>query len=270
MDDALTVAKYENYIKRRTAESWTLEQENILQMWAEKASGWAWLHDKSARYYDYSGNKIMYPNIIIGTFAGGLGLVSTNLSSQTTSRYINIFVACTNILCASLTSLNKYLRSNEKAEIHIHMNKLFSAYSRKIVLELSLNPESRRDAIEFCKLCRDEYDKLVSDSILIPSLIVEMYKEKHANAKYKPEVCNGLIHFTNYNRVSHSNKGDSNNKNRENVIDINTPGAQNKRRDNFDINDKRSSIDVVNIRRLTLPTAPSLCKRDSNDFPSVV
>ena len=206
MDDALTVAKYEDYIKRRTAESWTAEQENILQMWAEKASGWAWLHDKSSRYYSNSANKIMYPNIIIGTLSGGLGLVATNLE---VSKYINVFVACTNILCASLTSLNKYLRSNEKAEIHLHMNKLFSSFARRIVLELTLNPENRRDSIEFCKSCRDEYDKLVNDSIIIPSDIVQMYKDKYCNVKHKPEVCNGLIHFTNYARISTSDSTES-------------------------------------------------------------
>jgi len=207
MDDALTVAKYENYIKRRTADSWTIEQENILQMWAEKASGWAWLHDKSARYYTTSSNRIMYPNVFIGTFTGGMGLLVNNVTNPYIARTIGYIVAASNIVCASLTSLNRYLRINEKAEIHIHMNKLFSSFVRKIVLELTLNPENRRNAIEFCKTCKDEYDKLVNDSILIPSDIVDAYKQKYSNTKNKPEVCNGLIHFTNYKRESEARYG---------------------------------------------------------------
>lgn len=253
MDDALTVAKYEDYIKRRTAESWTEEQENILQMWAEKASGWAWLHDKSARYYNNSGNKIMYPNIIIGTLSGGLGLVATNLTSPKISNYINVFVACTNILCASLTSLNKYLRSNEKAEIHLHMNKLFSSFARRIVLELTLNPENRRDSIEFCKSCRDEYDKLVNDSIIIPSEVVQMYKDKYNNVKHKPEVCNGLIHFTNYSssfdknrRIPFMNDTEKTSKrlNIPIVSEETTPKEKSTET-------TRNSLDIVPMRRLS-------------------
>ena len=258
MDDALTVAKYENYIKRRTAESWTEEQENILQMWAEKASGWAWLHDKSARYYNIAANKIMYPNIIIGTLSGGLGLVATNLTSLQTSRYINVFVACTNILCASLTSLNKYLRSNEKAEIHLHMNKLFSSFARRIVLELTLNPENRRDSIEFCKSCRDEYDKLVNDSIIIPTEIIQMYKDKYSTAKHKPEVCNGLIHFNNYTRIStndstdfklgHMSFIDEKKTPKRLTIPIVTEENTPKEKDN---ETTRNSLDIVPMRRLS-------------------
>lgn len=198
-NDAMTVLKYENYIKRRIAESWCIEQEQILQMWAEKASGWAWLHDKAARHYNSASNKLMYPTLVIATTAGGVGLVMVgNSCLNSYAKYIEYLVAGSHIICSTLTSLNRYLRSNEKAEIHMHMNKSFSSFARKIVLELTLNPEDRRDAIEFCKACRDEYDKLVTDSLLMPGKVIHEFKEKYRDAKHKPEVCNGLIHFTNY------------------------------------------------------------------------
>lgn len=202
MEDAFTVAKYDNYNKRRIAESWSPQQEGILQMWAEKASGWAWLHDKASRYYSFSSNLLIYPTLVISTIAGGIGLVVAGTTSCENHkiRYVEYMVAGSHILCSTLTSLNKYLRSNEKAEIHLHMNKVFSSFARKIVLELTLNPEDRRDALEFCKLCRDEYDKYVTDSIIIPDNVIAQFKKRFQGAKYKPEICNGLIHFTNYEK----------------------------------------------------------------------
>lgn len=205
--DALIITKYDKYIKNRIAKSWSNDNEYILKMWAEKASGWAWLHDKSARYYNVLSSKIMYPSIILGTLSGSLGLAFTGyVCNYHIAEYISYGVAGTHLLCSTLFTLNKFMRSSEKAEIHLHMNKEFSAFSRKIVLELTLKPEDRRDALEFCKACRDEYDKLVNDSLIIPIDVVTQFKEKYRDAKFKPEVCNGLIHFASPDSKSELNK----------------------------------------------------------------
>ena len=55
-------------IKRRyIASTWNFNEEHILQVWAEKASGWAWLHDKSQRYYRKQSDQLTYPSIILNT-----------------------------------------------------------------------------------------------------------------------------------------------------------------------------------------------------------
>jgi hypothetical protein len=65
-------------IKRKlNAQTWNKPEELILQIWAEKASGWAWLHDKAQRYYSRQSNLIMYPCIILSTFTGGAGFLNT-------------------------------------------------------------------------------------------------------------------------------------------------------------------------------------------------
>ena len=73
MDDYKTIARYENVIKRRTADSWNPDQERILKIWAEKASGWAWLHDNASRHYNSLTNRLTYPAILLSTISGGLG-----------------------------------------------------------------------------------------------------------------------------------------------------------------------------------------------------
>lgn len=196
-----TLAEYEVVQKRRIADSWNPDQERILRIWAEKASGWAWLHDKAARYYNQLTNRFAYPSIFLSTVSGGLGFSIYGMDIKKDSRYITIVIGCMNLAAAFLSSLQKFVRSTEKAEIHNHMNKLFSTFYRRIVMELALKPADRRDCLEFCKSCRDEYDKLVVDSLEIPDFIIQRFKTIFANAKHVPEIANGLVHFHDYRQT---------------------------------------------------------------------
>jgi len=147
MDDYKTIAKYENVIKRRIADSWNPDQERILKIWAEKASGWAWLHDYASRHYNSLTNRFTYPAILLSTISGGLGFsVAGQVNSvnnetadyKSMNRLMIYIIGGMNILTALLSSLQKFIRSTEKAEMHMHMNKVFSSFARKIVLELAL------------------------------------------------------------------------------------------------------------------------------------
>lgn len=194
LDEYKAIAEYDSVIKKRIADSWNLEQEAILKTWAEKASGWAWLHDKSARRYNAITDRIMYPSILLSTISGGIGLSMHNKGSPH-ANMITIAIGFLNIASACLASLQKIMRSTEKSEMHIHMNKLFSSYCRKIVMELALQPCDRKDCLEFCKACRDEYDNLVNDSPEIPTSIIKEFQRTFNNVKNVPDIANGLVHF---------------------------------------------------------------------------
>jgi len=185
---------FEYLKKEQIAKSWDKEQQDILQIWAERASGWAWLHDKSTRYYRSQADKFTYTSIIFNTVAGGIGFLG-NMND-----YLPYIIAIMNIISAMLSSLQKFLRSTEKSEAHALYSKIFSSFTRKITLELSLNPKDRRECIEFCKQCRDEYDKAVTDCPLVPQMVIEWFKVEFKHEKNKPEIANGLFHFSNYSR----------------------------------------------------------------------
>jgi hypothetical protein len=193
-----TLADYEIVQKRRIAGSWNPDQERILKIWAEKSSGWSWLHDKSARHYNHLTNKIMYPSIFLSTVSGGLGLSIYGTNYHDSSKYLAVTIGCMNLCAAFLASLQKFIRSTEKAEMHSHMQKIFSSYYRRIVMELALKPSDRCDCLEFCMSCRDEYDKMVSDSPEVPDIIIQNFKKTFTHAKHVPEIANGLVHFTDY------------------------------------------------------------------------
>lgn len=194
-DEYKTIAGYDILKRRRIANSWNPDQERILKIWAEKASGWAWLHDKASRRYHSITSKIMYPSIVLSTVSGGIGFSMYSETSRQTTRFMTILIGSMNLVAAFLSSLQKFIRSTEKAEVHRHTHKLFSSYCRDIVMELALKPSDRRDCIEFCQVCRDQYTKLVADSPEIPDPIITEFKKKFANAKHVPEIANGLVHF---------------------------------------------------------------------------
>jgi len=127
--------------------------------------------------------------------------------------YLPYIIAIMNIFSAMLSSLQKFLRSTEKSESHALYSKIFSSFTRKISLELSLNPRDRRECIEFCKQCRDEYDKAVTDCPLVPQVIINWFKEEFAHEKNKPEIANGLFHFNNYTCRKRESVNQNNNNN---------------------------------------------------------
>lgn len=197
IDEIRDIAYFENLTKKKIAISWDIDQENILKIWAEKASGWAWMHDRASRYYNNLTNNFTYPAIFLSTLSGGIGFSiagNANCSSFFT-RNMTIVIGGLNVLSAFLSSMHKFVRTTEKSEIHSHLNKQFSSFSRKIVLELSLKPEDRRDCLEFCKFCRDEYDRLITETPIIPSSIVDNFKKEFATCSNKPEIANGLVQF---------------------------------------------------------------------------
>jgi len=179
----------EEHRRREISEGWSKEQETILKVWAEKAAGYRWLHENSARHYRRLNNKFVYPQIVISTMAGmgGFGAASNGNFQQ--AGYI---IAGFNIITALLTSFQKFIMAAEKSEIHATIARQFAAFYRNISLELSLNPRDRTECLELCKMCRNEYDRLMNVAPSVPYKIILRFKETFPNTKIKPDVANGL------------------------------------------------------------------------------
>lgn len=185
------IAIVEEEKKKQIAESWSKEQEMILKIWAEKAAGYRWLHEQSARHYRRLNNRFVYPQIVLSTMAGVGGFGATS-SGSTSLNYFGYIIAGMNIFTALLSSFQKFLMAAEKSETHATIARQFAAYYRNISLELSLNPRDRTECLELCKACRNEYDRLMNVAPSVPQKIINQFKTKFPNAKNKPDIANGL------------------------------------------------------------------------------
>lgn len=179
----------EEHRKQQIAEGWSKEQESILKIWAEKAAGYRWLHEHSARHYRRLNNKFVYPQIVISTLAGMGGF---SITSHNYLQFAGYIIAGFNIVTALLTSFQKFIMAAEKSENHATIARQFAAFYRHISLELSLNPRDRTECLELCRLCRTEYDRLMNVAPSVPYKIIIQFKESFPNAKHKPDIANGL------------------------------------------------------------------------------
>jgi len=179
--------------KQDIVESWSKEQEQILKIWAEKAAGYRWLHDKAGRHYRRLNNNFTYPQIILSTLAGvgGFGISSASEHSAVMA-YFGYGIAMVNIMTALLISLQKFTMAAEKSENHTAIGRQFASFYRNITLELSLNPRDRTNCLELCNACKDRYDRLMNIAPNVPEKIIILFKQEFPDAKYKPDIANGL------------------------------------------------------------------------------
>ena len=52
---------------------WTIEQEELLAEWAEKAACYRWLHNQSEKYYRVRNYAFTIPVIILSTLIQSIG-----------------------------------------------------------------------------------------------------------------------------------------------------------------------------------------------------
>jgi len=172
--------------RKKNAEAWTREQENILKIWAEKAAGNRWLHDRAARHYRRQNNRLSYPTIILSTLAGVGGFGGSGL------WWVPYIIGVMNINIAIIGSFQKFLRCAEKSELHGNISRQYASFYRNITLELSLEPGDRTPPLEMCKNCRAEYDRLSNIAPDVPSKVIEQFKSAFPDLKTKPDVANGM------------------------------------------------------------------------------
>jgi len=206
-----SLAALEQEKKKQNAASWSKEQEMILKIWAEKAAGYRWLHEHSARHYRRLNNRFVYPQIVISTLAG-VGGFGTTSSGEQHLNYLGYVIAGMNIFTALMSSFQKFIMAAEKSETHATIARQFAAYYRNISLELSLNPRDRTECLELCRTCRHEYDRLMNVAPSVPQKIINQFKKKFPHAKNKPDIANGLSDMHIWDRTEETKSEDAFNK----------------------------------------------------------
>jgi hypothetical protein len=180
--------------------NWTDKQEKLLIKWAEKAAGYRWLHNtarmKFKRFHDY----LSYPTIILSSITGVGGFAVLNPSSSTevsTSNQMKILIiqylfAFMNVISSIINSIAKFTNSMQLSESHSSLCVQYSKFYRNIDMELSLEKNNRVNAVKFVARCRQEYDRMLSESPDIPYDCIQLFNKSFPDKEVKPDVCNGL------------------------------------------------------------------------------
>jgi hypothetical protein len=186
--------------------SWEPHHETIFVDWADKASCYKWLHNKSYLKYHMKRNMFTIPVIIMSTLTGtaNFALERVPVEYQDTC---SVIIGSVNILAGIITTIGQFLKLNELTESHRTASVAWDKFHRSIRIELIKAPEERPDVNYFMKTSRDEFDRLMETCPEIDKGIVEMFrkqlttgidkndiirKNKNFNKLIKPELFNEI------------------------------------------------------------------------------
>jgi hypothetical protein len=176
---------------------WCSKQEALVYKWAERAAGYRWLHNNARIRLKKISNRLTLPSIIISsiTGVGGFAVLSPNepkADKMLMILLLQYFFATLNIISGVLTSVAKFSQSQKLSEAHSLMCIQYAKFYRSIDLELSLDREDRAPVLDFVNKCKDEYDRLLSESPDIPPECIVEFNQEFPQKMNKPDVCNGL------------------------------------------------------------------------------
>lgn len=155
---------------------WSDTTEELLVSWCDIARCYTWLHEKSFRKYNRSHYNFSIPIIILSTLAG---TASIGINGYVPPEHVNmaqLAVGAVNILTGIITTFQNFFRYAQNSESHLNASTGWSKLYRNIKIELSLERSKRKDANEFVKISRAEYDRLMEQSPIIPDDVIDKFK----------------------------------------------------------------------------------------------
>lgn len=199
---------------------WSVDHENILVEWADKAMCYRWLHGKANSSFSKKNTWYTIPVIIISTLTGTANFAQDRVPNAYQGFFV-MTVGAFNILAGIITTVQQFLKITQLNEAHRVSSIAWDKFYRNIKTELAKHPSERLPVIQFLKMCKEEFDRLMETSPVIPDDIIALFNiqfgdknirtqkqienggvydtsKKHNNFNcehkiFKPEICDSLI-----------------------------------------------------------------------------
>lgn len=192
-------------MKSKAKTPWTPEQQRLLINWAEKSTGYAWLHNRSVNFFKNRNLYITIPASFFGYIAGATSFISGGEGSITI--YTSTIIGICGILAGLLTNFQEIFTFKELGEQHRISAIRFLSFFRDISCELSIHPNDRTDPIEYITMKRMELDKLLEQSPMPPQCIIDEFNTKFKKVQiHKPDLANNLQTIIPYGGCNMGNK----------------------------------------------------------------
>jgi hypothetical protein len=181
---------------------WTVEHEKILIEWADKAMCYRWLHSKSNAVYSSLNAWYTIPVIVISTLTGTANFAQTRVPIEYQNYYAMV-VGGFNILGGIISTIQQFLKITQLNEAHRVSGIAWDKFYRNIKIELAKHPSERIHASQMLKMCKEEFDRLMETSPVIPDKVVVAFKSAFKNSDEfikisKPEICDVLVSTENF------------------------------------------------------------------------
>lgn len=176
---------------------WTPEIEVLIAEWADKASCYRWMHDKTERIYHTRDQSMMLPIIILSTLGGAANFAMNSISQDPSIQtYLQLGLGGLSIATAILTTVANRLAYGSGSEAHRAASISWGKFNRLITIELALHPEKRIGYTVFMKMFRNDLDRIIEQSPAIPELVINSFiKEFKKDMELKkPDITGDLRH----------------------------------------------------------------------------
>ncbi len=178
-------------VERKEKSKWTRDEEILLQEWSEEILGYAWLHERSSKYYQ---KQYMLLNIPAIALSAGTGIII--FSDIQPSSIIKLVNGSVSWLAGALVSLQSYFKFEKKAEQHFQMYKLHTAHYHYIQSQLILPPDDRIEPTELIQKIKKGMDDIIGSSPEIPITISRQFYAENKHSPFsKPFVVGKLMAF---------------------------------------------------------------------------
>ena len=172
---------------------WTDECESLLAEWSEKASCYRWLHGRCEKRYRTWYYCFSIPVIILSTLTGAANVGMDSFVPQENKAVASAIVGGVNIFAGIVSTLQNFLKVAELMEGHRIAGVSWGKLQRNIAIELALDPSRRVLQMDFLKLARAEYDRLIEAGPIIDDSVITQFNKKFKNYEVSvPSICNGL------------------------------------------------------------------------------
>jgi len=176
---------------------WSPEHEKILIEWADKAMCFRWLHSKANAMYNSLNAWYTIPVIVISTLTGTANFAQERVPIAYQNYFVMI-VGGFNILAGIITTIQQFLKITQLNEAHRVSSIAWDKFYRNMKIEIAKHPTERIEPKQMLKMSKEEFDRLMETSPIIPEEIIKEFKEKFKSQDsfkdiVKPEICDILI-----------------------------------------------------------------------------
>jgi hypothetical protein len=179
----------------KSLDEWESSDEEILKEWSDKALCYRWLYEQSYHKYNILSLWFTIPVIVLSTITGTANFAQDRIPEEHRGIFAMV-IGGLNIFAGILTTVSQFLKISQlKEEFNIAL-KSWDKFNRTLKLELMKKPSERSPKEDFINNAKQEYDRLVDESpILPPDIIVKfnkIFKNNNTNLII-PEICDSLL-----------------------------------------------------------------------------
>jgi len=179
---------------------WTTHHEKILIDWADKATCYKWLHEKSHIEYSSRNKWFTIPVIIMSTFTGTANFAQDRIPEE----YLGIAtmgIGSINLIAGIITTIQQFLKISELNESHRVSSISWGKFYRNIKVELSKSPIERKPVTHLINSIKEEFDRLIETSSTIPPHIITKFKNTFSGGEINYDESGNPVGLTNKQKI---------------------------------------------------------------------